>query len=86
MDIKKILTISVIGVLFLVTVYSYSQLRDAKKELNQVTIINKSLEEDNKKLLDANTKADKQIDELSKKYDALNKELTELKEQETPAY
>ena len=43
MDIKKILAISVIGILFLTTVYSYSQLRDTKKELNQVTILNKSL-------------------------------------------
>ncbi|MEG0286268.1 MULTISPECIES: hypothetical protein [Vagococcus] len=86
MDIKKILAISVIGILFLTTVYSYSQLRDTKKELNQVTILNKSLEQDNKKLLDANTKVDKELDELSKKFDSLNKELTELKANETPAY
>ena len=57
-----------------------------KKELNQVTILNKSLEQDNKKLLDANTKVDKELDELSKKFDSLNKELTELKANETPAY
>mgnify|MGYP002738374257 CR=1 FL=1 len=81
MDMKKIITITVIGLLALSSIFAFSQMQDAKKDLKQVTELNQKLDSENKKLLKANERADKKIDELAKKYDDLNKELTELKAQ-----
>lgn len=86
MDIKKILVITALGLLFLTSAFSISKLQTTKKELNEVITLNKKLDADNKKLLEANTKADQQIDELSKKYDDLNKELTDVKKDTEAGY
>lgn len=86
MDIKKILVITALGLLFLTSAFSISKVQQTKKELNEVTTLNKKLTDENKKLLDANTKADKQIDDLAKKYDALNTELTEVKRNTETGY
>lgn len=86
MDIKKILVITALGLLFLTSAFSINKVQQTKKELNEMTTLNKKLTEENKKLLDANTKADQQIDDLAKKYDDLNKELTEVKKNTETGY
>ena len=86
MEIKKILVITITGLLFLASVISFSQWNNAKKEITEITALNKKKEAENKKLIEANTKLDKNIDELTKKYDAINKELAEIKAESTENY
>lgn len=86
MEIKKIVTISIIGILFLTSVISFSKYRDTQKELTEITTLNNKLDEQNKKLLDANDQADKKIDDLAKKYDKINKELAEIKANSQQTY
>lgn len=86
MDIKKLLIIVALGLLFLTSIFGMNKVQQTKKELTEVTSLNKKLTDENKKLLDANAKADKQIDDLAKKYDDLNKELTEVKKNTETGY
>ncbi|MEG2936814.1 MAG: hypothetical protein RR812_00235 [Vagococcus sp.] len=90
MDIKKILVITALGLLFLTSAFSISKVqqtnKDSKYRGSTLPTLNKKLTDENKKLLDANTKADKQIDDLAKKYDALNTELTEVKKNTETGY
>ena len=50
MDIKKILVITALGLLFLTSAFSISKVQQTKKELNEVTTLNKKLTDLQEKL------------------------------------